>query len=261
MPFKNSTAQSIAVALIDTGLAEQIAQQISLKGSPGILSFTKLRLSPGDANNSSAFFAKVYPEYNYIRLICGTGPNDLTVNTTANYGQDVTLGEPVQSSIFLQSGMRGVIDIPNTGFTKSYDGVQLDVPSGFYDIRYAVAYGVKGEILTTPRAAVYDPNGLGNDPYSPSHTQTFTGTGAQQIRIGTRSYQPKISIVGGYAGTGTFTTSLNSPNGGVFGAASASNNIIPEIRYDYAVPGTVIRLQMTIPATVTKYWFTIRYSN
>ena len=260
MPFKNSVAQSIAVALIDTGLAEQIAQQISLKGSPGILSFTKLQLSPGDANNSSAFFAKVYPEYNYIRLICGTGPGDLTVNTTANYGQDVTLGEPVRSSIFIQSGMRGVIDIPNTGFTKSYDGISLDVNNNPYDIRYAVAYGVKGEILTAPRAAVYDPNGLGNDPYSPSHTQTFSGTGAQQIRIGTRSYQPKVSIVGGYAGTGTFNVSLNSPNGGVFGTANASNNAIPEVRYDYAVPGAVIRLQMTIPTTVSKYWFTIRYS-
>lgn len=260
MPFKNSTAQSIAVALIDTGLAQDIAQQISLTGTPGILTFTKLRLSPGDANNSSGFFAKVYPEYNYIRLICGTGPSDLTVNTTANYRQDVTLGEPVQSSIFIQSGMRGVVDIPNTGFTKSYDGISLDVPSGFYDIRYAVAYGVKGEILTAPRAAVYDPDGLGNDPYSPSHTRIFTGTGDQQIRIGTRSYQPKVSIVGGYAGTGTFTISLNSPNGGVFATANAASNIIPEMRYDYAVPGAVIRLQMTIPPTVTKYWLTIRYT-
>jgi hypothetical protein len=156
--------------------------------------------------------------------------------------------------------MRGVIDIPNTGFTKSYDGISLDANPNPYDILKAVAYGVKGEILTAPRVAVYDPNGLGNGPYSPSHTQTFTGTGAQQIRIGTRSYQPKVSIVGGYAGSGTFTVSFNSPNGGVFGTANASNNAIPEIRYDYAVPGAVIRLQMTIPTTVSKYWFTIRYT-
>lgn len=259
MPFKNSVAQSIAVALIDTGLAEQIAQQISLTGTPNTLTFTKLPLNMGNENSNSSFFAKNYPEYNYFRLICGNTSGDLSVNTTANYGQDVTIGGPVRSSIFLQSGMRGVIDVPNTGFTNNYDGISFSANAP-YDVRQAALYGVKGEILTALRSAVYDPDGLGNDPYSPSHTKIFSGTGPQAIRIGTRSSLPRVSIVGGYTGTGTFTVSLNSPNGGVFGTGDASDNVISDIWYDYAVPGSVIRLQMTIPPTVSKYWFTIRYA-